>query len=610
MLHGQFGRFEHCLPIVKRKPEQRRKPWYARQALKLPEVQEAVSAEWARALPLPTSWDSELASAAIAKFSRMALAQHCPPGTPAPKQEWISSTSWDLMRLHAAERRRWFGAIRSRRQALCRVLFAAWRDAAAGEQVPQSATRVWVEWSLSISARLRSLKEAALTSRKAVESDFKAWLERKAEEVAKSAEAGDWRPMWALVRKLNGKRASKGPRAIPVWKAPNGKVAATEEEAADMLQAKFAEDFAHGTVLVAKEALRVELDISHVDSEGTALHGAPTSSEWACLLADALSTAKDGKACGPDEVPIEALKIGGPGLLRRLADVFGKIQRDGLPFQWRGGRMVAVPRKAGAPVSMSIVRGVLCADSAAKLLGRILRNKLRPTMNKYVQGWQAGAVQGGGTIGPSHSIKLFFAMEKAEKRSAAVLFGDLKAAYHRVLPEMVVGKVLTAEARCALFERAGMDAGRAQQLAAVIENQPSLLQERGVSEFWSALAAHWHKGNWFEVRGAMLLSRTLSGVRPGDAVADLIFVMLFVAVQKEIHKAVSDAGFGVQVKYCADAPFGHDLDEDEVCELLEPTYMDDLAIPMVADTPAGIMEAVQCAAEAMGGWRPAGMGSQ
>ena len=76
--------------------------------------------------------------------------------------------------------------------------------------------------------------------------------------------------------------------------------------------------------------------------------------------------------------------------------------------------------------------------------------------------------------------------------------------------------------------------------------------------------------------------------------------MLFVAVQKEIHKAISDAGFGVQVKYCADAPFGHDLDEDEVCELLEPTYMDDLAIPMMADTPAGIMEAVQCAAEAMG----------
>ena len=155
--------------------------------------------------------------------------------------------------------------------------------------------------------------------------------------------------------------------------------------------------------------------------------------------------------------------------------------------------MVAVPRKAGAPVSMSNVRGVLCADSAAKLLGRILRNKLRPTMTQHVQGWQAGAVQGGGTAGPSHSIKLFFATAKAEKRSAAVLFGDLKAAYYRV-----VGKVLTAEARCALFERAGMDAGRAQQLAAAIENQPSLLQERGVSEFWSALAADWHKGNWFE----------------------------------------------------------------------------------------------------------------
>ena len=126
-------------------------------------------------------------------------------------------------------------------------------------------------------------------------------------------------------------------------------------------------------------------------------------------------------------------------------------------------------------MSMSNVRGVLCADSAAKLLGRILRNKLRPTMTKHVQGWQAGAVQGGGTIGPSHSIKLFFAMAKAEKRSAAVLFGDLKAACYRVLPEMVVGKVLTAEARCALFEReswngcwAGTAIGRGHREPAII----------------------------------------------------------------------------------------------------------------------------------------------
>ena len=129
-----------------------------------------------------------------------------------------------------------------------------------------------------------------------------------------------------------------------MWKAPNGKVAATEEEAADMLQAKFAEDFAHGAVLVAKDALCEELAISRVDSEGTVLQGAPTSSEWACLIADALSMAKDGKACGPDKVPIEALKIGGPGLVRRLADVFGKIQRDGLPFQWSQSRGRRAPQ--------------------------------------------------------------------------------------------------------------------------------------------------------------------------------------------------------------------------------------------------------------------------
>ena len=68
-----------------------------------------------------------------------------------------------------------------------------------------------------------------------------------------------------------------------MWKAPNGKVAATEEEAADMLQAKFAEEFAHGAVLVAKDALCEELAISRVDSEGTALQGAPPAASGRVL---------------------------------------------------------------------------------------------------------------------------------------------------------------------------------------------------------------------------------------------------------------------------------------------------------------------------------------
>ena len=75
------GHLDHASPWVEvllqveRKPEQRRKLWYARQAMKLPEVQEAVSAEWACALPLPTSWDSELASAALQSFPWHTCAQ-------------------------------------------------------------------------------------------------------------------------------------------------------------------------------------------------------------------------------------------------------------------------------------------------------------------------------------------------------------------------------------------------------------------------------------------------------------------------------------------------------------------------------------------------------
>ncbi len=70
----------------------------------------------------------------------------------------------------------------------------------------------------------------------------------------------------------------------------------------------------------------------------------------AAKLADSLWACRNGRATGLDGVPVEALKAGGHGLLLQLSRVTMAAIRDGIPFSWHGGRMAAVPRKAGKPL--------------------------------------------------------------------------------------------------------------------------------------------------------------------------------------------------------------------------------------------------------------------
>ncbi len=79
------------------------------------------------------------------------------------------------------------------------------------------------------------------------------------------------------------------------------------------------------------------------------------------LLSDCFWAYRNGKAVGPDGVPIEMLKVGGVSCVVHLAGLLEKSLAARLPMAWRGGRMAPVRRKAGAPMSSSNTRGVLCA---------------------------------------------------------------------------------------------------------------------------------------------------------------------------------------------------------------------------------------------------------
>jgi len=69
---------------------------------------------------------------------------------------------------------------------------------------------------------------------------------------------------------------------------------------------------------------------------------------------------------------------------------------------------------------------VACSNAPAKAVGRALRGELLPPVVSSLDGWQFGAVAGGGTDFPSHAIRTFMAYGDAAGLLHAVIFADVE----------------------------------------------------------------------------------------------------------------------------------------------------------------------------------------
>jgi hypothetical protein len=171
-----------------------------------------------------------------------------------------------------------------------------------------------------------------------------------------------------------------------------------------------------------------------------------------------------------------------------------------------------------------------------------------------------------------------------------VLFADLKSAFYSIWPEIAVGAVLTTDQRAQVFAAAGLDQAQVATLQELILEEDSLLQQQGVAALWTQLVADWHTCNFFSVEASLQLVQTATGVRPGDAVADLVFVLVFVVVQRDLSTELRARGLVPAVPLRGDAPFGGEGDDVQAVPFLPPTFMDDLAVPVQAEGPLDLLD--------------------
>jgi hypothetical protein len=112
--------------------------------------------------------------------------------------------------------------------------------------------------------------------------------------------------------------------------------------------------------------------------------------------------------------------------------------------------MVPVPCKPKLPMAITNSRGVLCANVAGKLFARIARSAIADELGPR----QLGAIKNGGTVYPSMAVRTFLAQSRLTGVPSAVLFVDISAAFYSVLPETVLGELMTHPSNAAALSAA------------------------------------------------------------------------------------------------------------------------------------------------------------
>ena len=116
-------------------------------------------------------------------------------------------------------------------------------------------------------------------------------------------------------------------------------------------------------------------------------------------------------------------------------------------------------------------------------------------------------------------------------------FCDLAAAYYSVIRQYVVGTVLPEQRLLVLMDILGLNPAQRAELLAFLRAEGSLLKNAGMSPALQQLVRDMNEDTWFSLEGSSKITGMFGGCRPGEPIADLVFVFMFGKVLKEVRDA-------------------------------------------------------------------------
>ena len=173
-----------------------------------------------------------------------------------------------------------------------------------------------------------------------------------------------------------------------------------------------------------------------------------------------------------------------------------------------------------------------------------------------------------------YHARVFFDVAKIRGLSAAAVFCDLAAAHYSVIRQYVVGTDLPEQRLLALMDILGLDPSPRAELLAFLRAEGSLLKNAGMSPALQQLVRDNNEDAWFSLEGSSKITGMFGGCRPGEPIADLVFVFMFGKVLEEVRDVLMNTDNGRMLAY-DESRFVEPRAREHTAQENEEAYADD-----------------------------------
>lgn len=152
----------------------------------------------------------------------------------------------------------------------------------------------------------------------------------------------------------------------------------------------------------------------------------------------AIQQTKSGKASGPDEIPIELLKLIDSDSIDIIVDLFNAVYTTGIiPKEWLQSTFITLPKKPNAKCC-SEYRTISLMSHTLKVLLRIIHNRIYAKLDMDISDNQLGFRKGMGTREALFGLNVLMQRCLDVNQDIYICFIDFEKAFDRVQHEKLI----------------------------------------------------------------------------------------------------------------------------------------------------------------------------
>ena len=143
---------------------------------------------------------------------------------------------------------------------------------------------------------------------------------------------------------------------------------------------------------------------------------------------------KNGKAVGPDDIPVEVWKCLGESALKFLAKLYNRtMESERMPKEWRDSVLISIFKNKGDIQSCSNYKGITLFCHTMMLCERIVERRIRSDLTFRNQ--QYGFMPGKRTPGALFAVRVLTEKYRECQKKLQCVFVDLDEGYDKVSRE-------------------------------------------------------------------------------------------------------------------------------------------------------------------------------